>query len=139
MQVKLAVLADFASISREGKLNIMGIFDEINPQQLPVALPIFYVVLSFDTRASEFDTDKVMSIVLQDEDGGVMLRIDQPIHVPRPPRPGTRGTVNGVNALVGLPFERAGNYEFDVMVDGHNETSIRLRVNQPQRTESGGV
>jgi len=38
MRVKLAVLADYASITREGKLNILGIFDEINPQQLPATL-----------------------------------------------------------------------------------------------------
>ena len=131
MDVKLGVLADFASISREGKLNIMGIFDEINPPSLPVALPIFYVVVSYSTRATEFETDKNLEIALQTEDGGILVRLQQPIHVPRPPRPGARGTVNQVHALAGLPFENAGSYQFVISVDGQPIGDIPLRINAP--------
>ena len=131
MDVKLSVLADFASISREGKLNIMGIFDEINAQQLPLALPIFYVVVSYSTRATEFESDKNVEIALQTEDGNILVRLQQPIHVARPQRPGTRGTVNQVHALVGLPFQTPGSYEFVISVDGRPEGSIPLRVNGP--------
>ncbi len=137
MQVKLAVLADFASISREGKLNIMGIFDEINPSKLPVSLPIFYVVVSYSTGAVEFDSDKDVEVALQNEDGQVLVRLRQPLHIPRPQRPGTRGTVNQVNALVGLPFQEPGNYEFVISVDGRpEEPTIPLRVNAPAGEET---
>ena len=132
MQVKLGVLADFASISREGKLNIMGIFDEINIQQLPAALPIFYLVASYDTRATEFETDKTIEIALQDQDGNIQVRVQQQIHIPRPAKPGTRGTVNQIHALAGLPFEQAGLYEFVISVDGQPDNhTIPLRVNPP--------
>lgn len=33
LDVTLAVLADFASVTREGKLNIMGIFEQVKPYQ----------------------------------------------------------------------------------------------------------
>ncbi|TAK67172.1 MAG: hypothetical protein EPO22_03160 [Dehalococcoidia bacterium] len=131
MQVKLAVLADFASISREGKINIMGIFDEMNPQRLPVTLPIFYVVVSYSTDAVEFDTEKNVEIALQDEDGQILVRLHQTMRVPRPTRPGTRGIVNQVHALVNLPFQSAGNYEFVISVDGRPEGHIPLRINAP--------
>jgi hypothetical protein len=131
MDVKLAVLADFASISREGKLNIMGIFDEINAPSFPVALPIFYVVVSYSARATEFETDKTLQIALQTEDGNILLRLEQAVRVPRPPRAGTRGTVNQVHALAGLPFEGPGSYEFVLSVDGHPEGAIPLRINAP--------
>ena len=39
MQVPLAVLADSANVSQEGKLNIMGIFTQINAQSLPCDTP----------------------------------------------------------------------------------------------------
>jgi len=130
MHVKLAVLADHASISREGKLNIMGIFDEINARELPVALPIFYVVVSYGTQASEFETTKDIQMALQDEDGTVLVRLEQPnVTIPRPQRPGMRGTVNLVHGIAGLPFSKAGDYEFSILINGQPEGSISLRVN----------
>ncbi len=132
MEVKLAVLADFASISREGKLNIMGIFDEMNPPSLPAGLPIFYIVVSYSTGPVEFETEKKLEIALQSEDGNILLKIEQEAHIPRPPRPGTRGTVNVVRALVGLGFEKAGTYEFVMSVDGHPDRyTIPFRINPP--------
>lgn len=130
MEVKLAVLADFASISREGKLNILGIFDEINPVELPVALPIFYVVVSYSTGATEFDMTKTVEIALQLEDGAVPLRLSQEMTIPRPARAGIRGTVNQVHALSGLPFEHAGTYGFVISVDGQSKETISLRINE---------
>ncbi len=133
MDVKLGVLADFASLSREGKLNILGIFDEINAAALPVALPIFYVVVSYSTGAVEFERDKSLEIALTSEDGNVLVRMPQNVHIPRPPRPGTRGTVNQIHALVNLGFQEAGSYEFVMSVDGHPDPyRIPLRINEPQ-------
>ncbi len=136
MQVKLGVLADFASISREGKLNIMGIFDEINVAALPAALPIFYIVVSYGTGAAEFDKDKTIEIALQDQDGNILLRVHQSVHISRPSHPGTRGTVNQIHALAGLPFTQPGNYEFAISVDGHLDPhQIPLRINPPTEVQ----
>lgn len=136
MDVKLAVLADFASIGINGKLSIMGIFDEINPSQLPVALPIFYVVTSFGTYAAEFDTTKDLETVLHDEDGVVLARLSQRVTVPRPARPGTTGTINQVHGITGLPFPKAGSYQFAILINGQQADHISLRVNEP--TEANG-
>lgn len=135
MEMKFGVLADFASISREGKLNVLGIFDEVNPPGLPVALPIFYVVSSFSAGPTEFNTDKTIQMALQDEDGNILIRLETIVTVMRPERPGTRSKVNQVNALVGLPFESAGNYEFVLSIDGRPEGSIPLRINSPVSPE----
>lgn len=45
MDVNLALLADYANVSQDGKLNIMGIFQEVNPPVLPFALPQMYLVM----------------------------------------------------------------------------------------------
>ena len=132
MDVKLAVLADFASITREGKLNILGIFDEINPPNLPAQLPIFYVVVSYEAGPAEFDTEKSTQIALTDADGDVMVRLEQRITVPRAIRPGTRSTMNQISGIVGLPFPKAGDYQFAILVDGREEKTIRLRINEPR-------
>jgi hypothetical protein len=83
MDVKLAVLADFASITREGKLNILGIFDEINAPKLPVQLPIFYLVASYEAGPAEFETEKSTQIAVTDADGNVMVRLEQKITDPK--------------------------------------------------------
>lgn len=138
MELKLGVLADFASITREGKLNILGIFDEINTGALPVTLPIFYVVVTYSAGPTEFDTDKTLAIALQTEDGRILVTLEQTAHVPRPPRPGTRAKVNQLHALAGLPFEAPGSYEFVLSVNGRPEGSIPLRVNTPVAAEGTG-
>src|SRR5215217_3944288 len=48
MEVKLAVLADYANVSQDGKLNIMGIFQEINAPSLPFPLPQMFLVVPFE-------------------------------------------------------------------------------------------
>jgi hypothetical protein len=130
MDVRLAVLADFASITREGKLNILGIFDEINTQNLPVQLPVFYVVVSYEAGPAEFDTKKSTQIAVTDDDGNVMVRLEQDITVSRARRPGTRSTMNQIIGIAGLPFPKAGDYQFAVLIDGGEAGTIRLRVNE---------
>jgi hypothetical protein len=130
MDVKLAVLADFASITREGKLNILGIFDEINTPELPAQLPMFYVVVSYEAGPAEFDTEKSTQIAVTDADGNVMVRLQQDITVSRVRRPGTRSTMNQITGIVGMPFPKAGDYQFAILIDGREGTTIRLRVNE---------
>jgi hypothetical protein len=130
MNVKLAVLADFASISREGKLNILGIFDELNTAEFPARLPIFYVVVAYEAGPAEFDSEKATQIVLTDDDGNVMVRLEQKIKVSPAKRPGTRSTMNQITGIVGLPFPKAGSYQFAILIDGREEETVRLRVNE---------
>lgn len=130
MEIKLAVLADFASITLEGKLNILGIFDEINSAQLPAAVPIFYIVVSYEAGPAEFETEKVTQVVLSDADGKTMARLEQKLKVPRPTRPGSRSTVNQIGAIMGLSFPKAGDYQFAFLINDQEAKSICLRVNQ---------
>ena len=53
MDVTLAVLADYANVSQDGKLNIMGIFQEVNPSEIPFVLPQMYLVLSLTAGPAE--------------------------------------------------------------------------------------
>jgi len=132
MDVNLAVLADFASITREGKLNILGIFDQISPPSLPFALPIFYVVVTYSANPAEFDMVKRVNIRLMTEDGGgPLLQLEQEMTIPRPPRPGMRSTINQVNAIMGFPFQEPGTHEFAILIDGQTAGGIPLHVIAP--------
>lgn len=130
MEVKLAVLADYANVSREGKLNILGIFGVINTPKFPVKLPSFCVVISFEAGTAEFDSDKEIEIVLCDEDGTVLFRASQTLHVSRPQKAGTRFTTNLVGNIVGFPFQKPGQYQFDILVNKESKTTIPFQVNE---------
>jgi hypothetical protein len=129
MDVNFAVLADYANITQEGKLNILGIFDIINAPAFPFALPIFYVVVSYASTAAEFGTTKKAEIVLCDEDGNELLRLPQDLQIIRPTRTGTVATTNQIAGIVGLPFQKSGDYQFEISVNGDTKRTISLRIN----------
>ena len=84
VDVAVAVLADYANVSREGKLNIMGIFQEINAPFLPFPLPQMYLVMSLTAAPAEFDTVRNIRVALQHSDGEELLQIEGQLRVPRP-------------------------------------------------------
>lgn len=47
MKIVLAMLADAANISQEGKLNLLGAFRSVYAQQMPCVVPKFTLVLVF--------------------------------------------------------------------------------------------
>lgn len=136
MDVTLAVLADFASVTREGKLNILGIFHEINPANFPTVLPIFYIVVAFEAGPMEAGSAKHTEIILHDADGGQKMRIQNDFEVPPASRPGRRSGIHQINAIIQLRFENSGDYQFVIMVNGEEKGSIPLRVNEPQEANN---
>lgn len=133
MNVTLAVLADYANTSKEGKLNILGVFTEINPPFLPWNQPQMYVVVSMQAEPSEAGTDMPFSILLWDGDGKEILNLEQKLSIPAPGRPGTRATINNIIGLAGVPFNKPGEYAFYIRVAGEQKRQIAFRVHEPAK------
>ncbi len=131
MDATLGVLADYANISQEGKLNIMGIFQEINPPVLPFTLPMMFLVLNFEASAAEFDTDKAIKVALLNADGKQLIGLEQTLRVPQSKRPGSRAYMSAVLGFAGAKFEQAGDYAFSILVGGEEKRNIPLHVNEP--------
>ena len=138
MEVKFVFLADYANVTREGKLNVLGIFDVINTPKFPVMLPTFYLVVSYTAGAAEFGSDKDIEIVLCDEDGNRLFGAKQMLHVTRPDRSGTLFMTNQIAGIVGLPFKKPGDYQFSILVSGEEKETLSLRVNEvkPKQQEA---
>ena len=129
MQVSLAVLADCANITQDGKINVMGIFGEINPPGLPAVLPTMFLIIGFVASPAEVGTEKSLQIVLLDEDGTRRLQLQNNAVVPQPSRAGGNATLVSIIGLNNTVFERAGDYQFSILVNGEEKTTIPLRVN----------
>jgi hypothetical protein len=115
MNIPMAFLADEANISQEGKLNVMGIFDRIVAEELPVSHP--RMVFAFRVTAEFADGGRGFPVVVRllDDVDTVMFEAAGEINPPIVP-PGEFSTANQVFTLVGMQFARAGVYRFEVVI-----------------------
>ena len=140
MNVTLAVLADYANVSQDGKLNILGVFQEVNPVGFPAAVAQMFLVVSFEASAAEVGTQMNIRIALLEADGTEVMGMEGPIVVEPSPRPGSRAFINQIVALQGLTFQNSGDYAFHILVNGDEKRAVPLRVNDvPSKSNEGGV
>lgn len=132
MEVTFAVLADYANVSREGKLNVMGIFDRIFARQLPSRFPPMQLVVRLEARPQDIDTEHAIRIQLTDPDGAALFDINGTF-TPRNPEPEQPVSVNHVIRLADLPLQRTGLHNVIVWVDSERKTEVPLRVDEPPR------
>lgn len=82
MKVTLALLADAANVSQEGKLNILGTFDNISASKFPTRHPEMQLVLRMEASVAEANTHKRLELKVMDEDaqqvGGAVAEFDVP-------------------------------------------------------------
>ncbi len=69
MDVPLALIADAANISEEGKLNVLGVFNRITARELPATHPQLTLVLKFVADAVEAGQTKRLQIFLRTRTG----------------------------------------------------------------------
>jgi hypothetical protein len=127
MRVKLALLADGANVSREGKLNLLGIFDTIYARDLPTAHPHMHLVLRFEAEAAEAGSVRRVEVQFLSPGGEALFRLPGSVTIQR----GAEGTAIGIDhvlALANLAFEHPGTYRFRVLVDGAVVVEVPLRV-----------
>jgi hypothetical protein len=138
MEVTLAVACEYANVTEDGKqLNIMGVFQEINSSQLPAALPQLFLVVSWEAGPAEFGQQKEVRVAFMDQDANEKLRLEGPIVVQEPTRPGARAYINQIFGLGGIPIERPGEHAFYVLVGGEEKRRVPLYVNEPQAMIGG--
>lgn len=126
MQIKLAVLADYANVTGDGKLNILGIFDRINLVQIPAVHPQMHLVLRLEARPAELDRAHEIEIRLQDPEGATIFEVKGEI-VPRG-EPGQLVSTNQILTLNNLQLEKVGEYTFVVFVNNDIKAEIPLAV-----------
>lgn len=128
MEVKFALLAEFSNITREGKLNLLGLFEQLNAPSLPWTHPHMQLVLSLEATPAEWESTKKIEIKLLDADGNSKLNLNSNLKVPR----GQSGRNISINSIIGinnLKFDAAGDYAFHVIIGGDDKKTVPLRVN----------
>ncbi len=126
MQVTLALLADYANVTAEGKLNILGIFDRITVQELPAVHTQMHLVLRLESAPAEQSRNHDVEIRLQDPEGRTVVDVrgDLAPHGV----PGRAAATNQILTFNNVQLNTAGTHAFVVTVDGAIRAEVPLGV-----------
>lgn len=130
MEVRLAILADAANVSQEGKLNILGEFNTIWAATFPVALPRMVMVLKLEASMGEGARHKLGIRVIDQDAQAVAPPIDGEVQLGPPVESGEPMRTQVILQFDHLPFSSAGTFAFEVLVDGRRQASVPLYVRQ---------
>ena len=127
MEVPLALLADYANVSQDGKLNVMGVFDRIFAREFPAVHPEMRLVMTFAAGPAEKGSEKQIELKLLDADGMVKLHLTTQLTVPAE-SPDPTVQANHIVRLTGLVFEHPGRYQFSILVNGDEKKVVAFTV-----------
>jgi hypothetical protein len=127
MITKLAVLADYANSTNDGKLNVMGIFSRIRSANFPARHSQCHLVISCETNDMDLGKTFPYSVKLQDPDGKKLMGMEGTVTVR-----GQSGShdVNLILRLNDLVFPEPGNYQFLIDIGDSRGVAIVFIVDE---------
>ncbi len=128
MEVTLALLADAANISGDGKLNILGIFNALGAQSFPVVHPQMALVLRFEASRAEEGKGRQIELQLADSDGQKLFKISAQLMVPTGTPPGSPIRLNHILMVNNIQFTKPGDYMFSILIGDDQKASIDLKI-----------
>lgn len=140
MDVTIALVADAANISREGKLNVLGAFNNIFATSYPATHPEMQLVLRIQASASEQGFRKSLKVLLLDADGNQQegFRLSGEFDVPAPGRPGQKAQMETIIRLIGTTFPHEGDYSLAILINEEEKAFIPISVGPPLTGQAKG-
>jgi hypothetical protein len=129
MKVDLFLTADYANITGDGKLNVMGIFREVNAINFPARHSSMHVVIRLYAELGEFGATRDLVVKLLDADGTEIVGLSGQVDVPKPAE-GRTPQVNVILELKDIIFPKPGPYQFIILLDKDHKASLTIYVNQ---------
>lgn len=131
MKVKFALLCDFASKTDTGKLNLMGVFDEISAPALPYHHPQMFLVVQYEATPGEAGSHRELGTILLGADSEQIFSASQEVVIPEPSAADRNLTMAQLVCLNGLSFEWPGDYHFSIRVNDEEGATVGLRIHAP--------
>ncbi|MBI3981722.1 MAG: hypothetical protein HY337_02340 [Gemmatimonadetes bacterium] len=130
METQLALIADGANISVDGKVNILGEFDTLFAEAVPVRHPGFWFVAKLLLGGRDVGQKRLM-LKLVDEDGNSVvppLSLRLTIPLPGAEFTGDRWPLPVVLQVSSLLLPRFGAYVFELRTDDRVLAEVPLYV-----------
>jgi hypothetical protein len=128
MNIEVFALCDSAT-DKGGRLSVFGIFDSIDALEFPYIHPQCAIALKLRFQKIEKGKHEII-VHLVDEDGHILLTplkgtLDVDIHPELP-----SGAAYFILDIENLKIEKAGVYAINLAIDGRQEGSLQLMINQ---------
>ena len=136
MHVDFAVAADYALVDQHGKLSVLGIFQHIWVQQFPAIHPRLHLVTRIKGKRTEIGEHQVQ-IRLVDEQSAEILGGNGQVIFAEPPA-GITEIEAGAILVFDVPFPHAGQYQFEITLDGTRAATVPISVSQMPTPFPGG-
>jgi hypothetical protein len=137
MHVEVFALCD-AATSHAGKLNLLGVFDTIYAQDIPVTHPACSIAIRLRWDRIEANQQHRIRLQFVDEDGrDVIPTWEGRIHVQSPHDRSSVASDLTLN-LQQTAFNQYGQYALDLAINGRLEASLPLYVLPPPGLGSKG-
>ncbi|MFH1062823.1 MAG: hypothetical protein V1747_08105 [Candidatus Omnitrophota bacterium] len=121
-KLNFSFLCDYASVSREGKLSMNGIFENINVLQLPTHHPLMFIVANI---SGVNDKDKfTCELILDDKSQKQLASISQEVKVD------PRRNFGFIGQFVNVRYETAGDYLIKFYIDNKEIGSHNYKIRQ---------
>jgi penicillin V acylase-like amidase (Ntn superfamily) len=127
MKLRTLLVADYANITQDNKVNIMGVFNVINAVKFPARHTSMYVVAIISPEFGETDQEKTFHLELHDDEGHAILLIDGPVQIQRN-KEGVKPDTNVILRLDDIVLPKEGAYSFIAMMDGDHLGDVLLTV-----------
>lgn len=141
MEIRFAHLCDYANASSDGKLSVMGIFNNINVAQVPAKHPRMYLAFQIDVSSAEIGRDMVVEIHCVDADGNGVFKMQGrgkfDSHDAGGPRAGRRAQINQVLTIDNVEFKRTDAHEINIFLNNSLATTVTFTVTRLPAAAAG--
>jgi hypothetical protein len=138
MRLILLLAADYANITRDAKLNVMGVFNEIRAAAFPARQSSMHLVVKLGAELGEDGQTRQLTVKLRDADGATVMSLTGPVEIPKGEQ-GVRPEVNAILELKDIVFPRPGSYQFVVLVDKDYKGDISIFARQVEAKAGSGA
>lgn len=121
-KLKFSFLCDYASVSREGKLSMAGIFENINARKLPTQHPLMFIVTNIKgvNNADKF----TCKLVINDDSQKQLASISQTVKVD------PQHNFGFIGQFVNIRYDVAGEHAVKFYIDNKEIGSHCFHVKQ---------
>lgn len=131
MRSTLFLAADYANITPDGKLNVMGIFHDILAQTFPARHSSMHLIAKLEAELGEYGQTREFTVKLLDADGNQIFDLSGQFQIP-PVGRGRRPEVNLILELKDIIFPREGMYQFVLLVDKDHKSELSINVSKSE-------
>ena len=115
MNIEAFLLCD-AATNRQGRLNVLGVFDDIFVKQMPAVYPACAVAVRIRFEKIEEGSHPVKILIIDEDGKSISPKLEGNISV-KVAKGADSVAINSILNIMRLKFEKYGRYRIDLTVD----------------------